>query len=335
MGRLLQFIAVRFGTGLVTLFMVSFIVFGLMELVPGNCAQRYVAYKSTQGGGTITAADIRAEEERMGLDRPFVVRWLTWSYAIVATGYLGESCLKRVSVNQILKDKIWISMGISFAALFIAYLIAVPLGMLSSTIRNSTVDSSLRFISYLGLALPDFLVAITVMLIGVVFFGETLTGLFSEEYRDAAWSMAKFGDFLSHAWFPAFILGWSSTALQLQTVRALMSDENEKLYVTAARARGISGATLFFRYPARHALGPLINSIGFDLNRIFNGLPIVATVLVLSEAGFVLLEALAISNDQEVAGAIIFLLTVAIVALNFASDVLLAILDPRIRLGVT
>jgi peptide/nickel transport system permease protein len=146
--------------------------------------------------------------------------------------------------------------------------------------------------------------------------------------------MAKLGDFLRHAWFPAFILGWSSTALQLQTVRALMSDEIEKLYVTAARARGISGAKLFFRYPARHALGPLVNSVGFDLNRIFNGLPIVATILVLSEAGFVLLEALAISNDQEVAGAIIFLLTVAIVVLNFASDVVLAILDPRIRLGV-
>lgn len=334
MGRMLQFIVVRFATALVTLFLVSFIVFGLMEMVPGNCAQRYVAYKSSQGGATITEADIRAEEERMGLNSPFVVRWLSWTYDIFATGYLGESCLKRISVNQILKDKIWISMGICFAALFIAYLIAVPLGMLSSTIRNSAVDGSLRFISYLGLALPDFLVALTVMLIGTMMFGETLTGLFSEEYRDAPWSIGKLGDFFRHAWFPAFILGWSSTALQLQTVRALMSDENEKLYVTAARARGISGATLFLRYPARHALGPLVNSIGFDLNRIFNGLPIVATILVLSEAGFVLLEALAISNDQEVAGAIIFLLTSAIVALNFASDVLLAILDPRIRLGV-
>ena len=334
MGPMLRFIAVRFALALVTLFMVSFIVFGLMELVPGNCAQRYVAYKSTQGGGTITQADIRAEEERMGLDRPFLVRWLSWTYNMVATGHLGESCLKRVSVNQILKDKIWISMGICFAALFIAYLIAIPLGMLSSTMRNSTMDGSLRFISYLGLALPDFLVALIVMLIGTMVFGETLTGLFSEAYRDAPWSIAKLGDFLRHAWFPAFILGWSSTALQLQTVRALMSDENEKLYVTAARARGLSGAKLFFRYPARHALGPLVNSIGFDLNRIFNGLPIVATILVLSEAGFVLLEALAISNDQEVAGAIIFLLTVAIVVLNFASDVVLAILDPRIRLGV-
>jgi len=162
--HMLRFISIRFVTALVTLFMVSFIVFGLMELVPGNCAQRYVAYKSTQGGGTITQADIDAEEKRMGLDRPFVVRWINWSYDIVAKGYLGESCLKRVSVNQILKDKIWISFGICFAALFIAYLIAVPLGMLSSTIRNSSMDSSLRFISYLGLALPDFLVALIVLM---------------------------------------------------------------------------------------------------------------------------------------------------------------------------
>ncbi|MCZ6854052.1 MAG: ABC transporter permease, partial [Gammaproteobacteria bacterium] len=276
MGPMLRFIAVRFGLALITLFMVSFIVFGLMELVPGNCAERYVAYKSTQGGATISAADIRAEEERMGLNRPFVARWLSWIYDVAATGNLGESCLKRVSVNQILKDKIWISMGICFAALLIAYLIAIPLGMLSSTIRNSTLDGWLRFVSYLGLALPDFLVALTIMLIATSLFGETLTGLFSVEYRDAPWSMAKLGDFVQHAWLPALILGWSSTALQLQTVRALMSDENEKLYVTAARARGISGARLLFRYPARHALGPLLNSVGFDLNRIFNGLPIVA-----------------------------------------------------------
>lgn len=331
---MVRFVMARLVLALITLFIVSFIVFGLMELVPGNCAERYVAYKGTQGGATISAADILAEEQRMGLDRPFVTRWLGWGYDIIATGYLGESCLKRVSVNQILKDKIWISMGICFAALFIAYLIAVPLGMLSSTIRHSALDGWLRFVSYLGLALPDFLVALTVMLIGTWFFGETLTGLFSAEFRDAPWSVAKFTDFLQHAWLPAFILGWSSTALQLQTVRALMSDENEKLYVTAARARGISGARLFFRYPARHALGPMVNSIGFDLNRIFNGLPIVATILVLSEAGAVLLEALAVSNDQQVAGAIIFLLTIAIVTLNFASDVLLAVIDPRIRRGV-
>ena len=161
-----------------------------------------------------------------------------------------------------------------------------------------------------------------------------MTGLFSDQYRDAPWSWAKFWDFISRAWLPVFILGWSATAFALQTVRALMADENNKLYVTAAKARGLEGGTLLWRYPARHALGPIINSLGFDLNRIFNELPIVALILTLTESGALLLEALARSNDQQLAGAIIFLLTASIVTLNFLTDILLAAVDPRIRRGV-
>ena len=141
-------------------------------------------------------------------------------------------------------------------------------------------------------------------------------------------------DLLSRAWLPVFILGWSATAFALQTVRALMSDEIGKLYVTAASARGVYGPRLLWRYPARHALGPIVNSLGFDLNRIFNELPIVALIMTLTESGALLIEALARSNDQQLAGAIIFLLTASIVALNFATDVLLALLDPRVRKGI-
>jgi peptide/nickel transport system permease protein len=172
------------------------------------------------------------------------------------------------------------------------------------------------------------------MLFSTVWFGETLTGLFSKEYRDAPWDLAKFVDLLKHAWLPIFILGWSATAFALQTVRALMSDEIGKLYVTAASARGIHGRKLLWRYPARHALGPIVNSLGFDLNRIFSELPIVALILTLTDAGALLIEALARSNDQQLAGAIIFLLTASIVSLNFFTDVLLAILDPRIRKSI-
>ena len=141
-------------------------------------------------------------------------------------------------------------------------------------------------------------------------------------------------DFISRAWLPVFILGWSATAFALQTVRALMLDETGKLYVTAAKARGLYGRKLLWRYPARHALGPIINSLGFDLNRVFNELPIVAVILTLTEAGALLLEALARSNDQQLAGAIIFLLTASIVTLNFVTDVALALFDPRVRSSV-
>ena len=188
--------------------------------------------------------------------------------------------------------------------------------------------------SYLGLAMPNFLLALMIMLFSTVVFGDSLTGLFSKEYRDAPWSYDRVIDFLSRAWLPIFILGWSATAFALQTVRALMSDEIGKLYVTAAKARGVYGAKLLLRYPARHALGPIINSLGFDLNRVFNELPIVAVILTLTEMGALLLEALARSNDQQLAGAIIFMLTASIVFLNFFTDVLLAILDPRVRRSV-
>ena len=186
----------------------------------------------------------------------------------------------------------------------------------------------------LGLAIPNFLLALIIILLMIAWFGDSLTGLFSKEYRDAPWSWDKFLDFLSRAWLPIFLLGWSATAFALQTVRALMLDEIGKLYVTAAAARGISGRRLLWRYPARHSMGPIINSLGFDLNRIFNELPVVALIMVLTEAGKLLIDALAYSNDQRLAGAIIFLLTASIVFLNFVTDIALALMDPRVRRGM-
>ncbi|MCB2094862.1 MAG: ABC transporter permease [Rhodobacteraceae bacterium] len=333
MSQFIQFAMTRAFLALITLLTVSLIVFTLMELVPGTCAERYLAFKNTQGS-QITIADIKAEERRLGLDRPFVERWVKWVGNVFIHGEFGDSCILRLNINQLLADKFWISLGICMAALILSYAIAVPIGIISASSNNAFVNNSLRFVSYLGLALPNFLLALIIMLFSTVFFGDSLTGLFSKEYRDAAWSMAKFGDFLSHAWLPVFILGWSATAFALQTVRALMLDEIGKLYVTAASARGVSGARLLWRYPAKHSLGPVINSLGFDLNRIFNELPIVALILTLTEAGALLFESLARSNDQQLAGAIIFLLTASIVALNFFTDILLALIDPRVRRGM-
>ena len=328
-----QFALTRAGMAVVTLLLVSFIVFSLMEMVPGTCAERYLAWKNTQGE-QITIADIEAEERRLGLDRPFLVRWGSWVGNVVFKGEFGESCILRVDINQLLVDKMWLSLGICFASLFFAYLIAIPVGIISATTNNPYANNSLRLISYLGLAMPNFLLAIMIMLTSTMLFGDTLTGLFSKEYRDAEWSFDRFLDFLSRAWLPILILGWSATAFALQTVRALMSDELGKLYVTAAKARGVTGFGLLWRYPARHALGPIVNSLGFDLNRVFNELPIVAVILTLTEAGALLLEALARSNDQQLAGAIIFMLTAAIVGLNFFTDILLSIVDPRVRRSV-
>ena len=333
MAKFLQFALMRAVMSVFTLLLVSLIVFSLMELVPGNCAERYIAFKNTQGQ-VITIEDIQAEERRLGLDKPFVVRAGVWVGNVFLKGEFGDSCILRLNINYLLSDKVWISLGICLAALLLSYLIAIPIGIYSATTRNPVANNAVRFISYLGLALPSFLLALIIMLTTTVLFGESMAGLFSKEYRDAAWSFAKFMNFMSRAWLPIFILGWAATAFALQTVRALMLDEIDKLYVTAASARGVSGRTLLWRYPARHSLGPVINSLGFDLNRIFNDLPVVALIMTLTEMGALLIDALAFSNDQQLAGAILVVLTASIVLVNFTTDIILALMDPRVRMGL-
>ena len=329
----IQFTFTRAFLAFITLLLVCFIVFSLMELVPGTCAERYLAFKNTQGS-SITVEDIRAEEKRLGLDKPFLYRYGKWVSNIIFKGDFGDSCILRMNINELLSGRFLLSLAIAITALLFSYIIAIPVGIISATTKYKSVDTTLKFISYLGIALPNFLVALCIMLFMTVYFGDTMTGLFSKDYETAPWSYNKFMDFLSRAWLPIFVLGWNATAFALQTVRALMLDENDKLYVMAAKARGITGMSLLWRYPAKHSLGPVINSIGFDLNRIFSALPIVALILILTEAGALLIEALARSNDQQLAGAIIFLLTATIVFVNFVTDVILAIIDPRIRKGV-
>ncbi len=332
MYKFARFTLMRAMMAMLTLILVSFIVFSLMELVPGDCAERYLAFKNTQGS-MISAADIDAERVRLGLDRPYLERWGLW-IVNAFQGEFGDSCILRLNISQLLGQKFWISLGICLSALLLAYAIAVPVGIISATSKSPVLNNSLRLVSYLGLALPNFLLALIIMLFSTIMFGDSMTGLFSPEFRDAPWSMERVMDFLSRAWLPVFILAWSATAFAIQTVRALMSDEIGKLYVTAAEARGVAGRRLLWRYPAKHALTPIINSLGFDLNRIFNELPVVALILTLTEAGSLLIEALARSNDQQLAGAIIFLLTASIVAINFITDIALAITDPRIRRSI-
>lgn len=332
MYQFIRFAGTRAFLAVVTLVLVSFIVFSLMELVPGDCAERYLAFKNTQGN-SISIADIEAERVRLGLDKPYITRWSNWILNAFR-GDFGDSCILRVNIAQLLGDKFWLSLWICLSSLILAYLIAIPVGIIAATSKSALLNNSLRLVSYLGLAMPNFLLALMIILFSTVVFGDTLTGLFSKEFRDAAWSYDRVMDFLSRAWLPVFILGWSATAFAIQTVRALMSDEVGKLYVTAASARGVTGRTLLWRYPARHALGPIINSLGFDLNRIFNELPIVALILTLTEAGALLIEALARSNDQQLAGAIIFMLTASIVGINFVTDIILALTDPRVRRSI-
>jgi peptide/nickel transport system permease protein len=198
--------------------------------------------------------------------------------------------------------------------------------------HNGFADYSLTVFSYLGLAIPNFLLALVLLYISVTVFDSSVGGLFSPEYQDAPWSMAKALDLLRHLVVPAVVLAWSATALQLQTVRATMLDEINDLSVTAARARGLSERRVLTKYPARLAINPVVSTIGFDINRIFSELPIVALVLGIPDLGELLIQSY-LDLDMFVAGAILLILTFIIVLSNFFSDILLMFLDPRIRVG--
>lgn len=310
-----RFVGMRFILAVITLLMVTFIVFSLMELSPLEYERRCVFFFGED-------------------NRPFFIRWVNWVTDVFFHFDFGFSCTLGSPINTLLGTKFWISLGLCLSSLLLAYLIALPVGIYAASANWPALNNFLRVVSYLGLAIPNFLLALIIILVWTIFFSSTPTGLFSREFHSAPWSYDKFINFLSHAWIPVFILGWSATAIALQTVRALMSDEYNKLYVTAARARGLSGQQLLWRYPARHALGPIVNSLGFDLNRIFSELPVVALILTLTEAGALLMQALVRSNDQPMAAAILFLLTASIIGLNFMTDILLAILDPRFRRGL-
>ncbi|PIE09567.1 MAG: ABC transporter permease [Rhodobacterales bacterium] len=353
----------RYIMALVTLLLVSAIVFGLMETIPGDCAEKMIAYKTSQGE-TITQADINAERARMGLDKGVVQRWANWATNLTLKGDLGFSCSKRQSVGQALGDRFWVSFMFCIIGLLLSYLIAVPFGIFSANmisqpwvrkdpaksdaqnilgslglILRKALDSVLRVISYLGLAIPNFLLALIVIL-ALIWAGlPTPSGFFSDEWKNVGWfeggfQFGKLWDLAAHIWIPIFVIGWAATALQLQTVRALVTDESNKLYVEAARARGVSGAALWAKYPVRHSISPLFNSVGFDWQRIFNDLPIVAVVIGLTDAAALLIEALAQTNDQQLAAAILFLVALVVIAFNFFTDVVLAAIDPRVRRSV-
>lgn len=328
---MLRFVLHRFAGMVVTMFFVSIMVFVIMELPPGDYAERYAFKKFGTGGQTITESDLENIRARFGLDRPAPERYATWIIGIVTRFDFGQSFAFETSVNEVIGQRLGLTLVLLFATLMLTYLISIPIGIYAAVRRQSIADYGLSFFSYLGLAIPNFMLALVLLYLSVSFFGSSVGGLFSPEYEDAPWSGAKFFDLLKHLFVPAVVLAWSAVAFQLQTVRATMLDELNKLSVTAARARGLPEWKVLLKYPARLAINPVVSTIGFDVNRIFSELPIVALVLALPELGELLLKSF-IDLDMYVAGAILLMLTFFIVAMNFVGDIILARLDPRIKL---
>lgn len=326
-----QFVVGRLITSLLTLLAVSFMIYALIELMPGDYAERELFRKYSGTGVTITQAEIDRVRQSLGLDRPFLVRYGEWLWNVVTRFDFGPAFRVETSVNALLQGKFLYTFVLVVGAMVFSYIVAIPVGIWVATRTSGMADGVVTLLSYLGLALPNFAIALILLMLNAFVFQLDVTGLISQEFRGAPWSLAKFLDFLGHVYIPLLVLGWSTTAFQLQTMRGLMKDELGRLYVTAARARGFSGWPMLIKYPARHAVMPIVSTIGFDFSRSFNELPIVASILVLGELGQELLLAF-LDADQNTAAGILVCVTSVIIAANFCSDLLLVVLDPRVRL---
>jgi len=291
---MLYLITRRIATALVTIFLISIVAFIIIQLPPGDFVDAYAGHK-TQGGVIITQDELDVMRVRLGMDKPLYQQYLKWIGGVI----------ERLPLTIIL----------TFATLAFTYMVAIPIGIYSAVRQYSIGDNIATILGYIGLATPGFLFALILMYLGQKWFGMSVGGLFSPEFEDAAWSWARFADMLSHLWVPVVVLGMAGTAFQLRTIRATLLDELNKMYVTAARAGGVPEFNLLIKYPVRMALNPIVATLGWELSKI----PLFVHALL--------------DQDMYLAGALILIYCLLVVVGTFISDVLLMILDPRIRLG--
>lgn len=327
---MLKFILTRMLWMLPFLIAISFISFVLIQLPPGDYVTTYIATlaASNEVVDQNTAADLR---NRFGLDQPMIVQYFKWITNILFYGDFGLSFEWQQPVSELIWERMALTLILTFSTLLLTWGIALPVGVFSAVKKYSIGDYFVTFVSFLGLAVPSFLLALVLMYIAAVEFGQSVGGLFSDQYQNAPWSWDKFVDFLQHLWIPVIILAVSGTASLIRVMRANMLDELHRPYVTTARAKGLSEFTLLVKYPMRLALNPFISTIAWLLPNLVSGSIIVAIVLSLPTAGPLLLQSL-MSQDMYLAGAFILLICALTVIGSLISDILLALVDPRIRL---
>ena len=263
------------------------------------------------------------------IDRSTHVQYFRW-LGMVLRGRFGFSMQQNELVADLIGDRLGMTLVISLAALLLTWVVALPIGIYSAVRQYSLVDHFATVFGFIGVAIPNFLLALVVMYLGWKWFDADIGGLFSVEYLHAPWSWGRVQDFLSHLPLPVVILGLSGTANMIRIMRANLLDELRKPYVIAARARGLSETKLILKYPVRVALNPFASSAGYMLPQIVSGSVIVALVMGLPTMGPLLLAAL-LDQDMYVAGAIVMLLSTLTVVGTLLSDLLLMVIDPRIR----
>ena len=314
-----------------TLFVVSVLSFMIIQLPPGDFLTSYVAQLRAEGD-TVDLAQIEGLRERYGLGDPVFIQYAKWMKGILLHNDWGQSLEWQKPVKELIWERIGLTLLISGMALIVSWFVAIPIGVYSATHQYSALDYSMTFFSFVGLGTPGFLLALIIMFLAQSQLGLNVGGLYSEEYILAPWSFAKFADLLSHIWIPLVIVAIGSTAGNIRITRANLLDELNKPYVETGRAKGLPESKLIWKYPVRVALNPFFSTVGWSLASLISGTTLVAMVLSLQTTGPMLLRALT-SQDMYLAGSFILLLSVLTVVGTLISDIALAIVDPRIRLG--
>lgn len=309
-------------------FAISLVAFALIQAPPGDFVTSYAA-KLAASGDLLDQDRLEILRSKLGLDQPFIVQYWLWISNVIK-GDFGMSFEWDKPVSELIGERMFLSVLLAFSTILLTWAVALPIGIYSAVRKYSTLDYVATFLGFIGLATPNFLIALVLMYVAIVYFGSDVSGLFSPDYINAPWSWAKFGDLLSHLWVPMIILGASGTASMIRVMRANLLDELAKPYVTTARARGMPEWRLILKYPVRVALNPFISTIGWVLPQTVSGAVVTAFVLNLPTAGPMLLEAL-LARDMYLAGAFILLMCSLTVVGMLISDILLVILDPRIR----
>ena len=313
-----------------TLLAISFLVFLIIQAPPGDYLTTYINELQSQGE---TAAQEKIEflRAQYGLDQPFLVQYLTWVAGLLQ-GDLGYSFEYNLPVHDVVGDRLLLTVIVSVATIIFIWLVSFPIGIYSATHQYSVSDYTLTFVGFLGLATPSFLLALVLLYFANVTFGTSIGGLMDPSYIGEPWSWGKAGSVLAHLWVPVIVIGTSGTAAMIRRLRANLLDELQKQYVVTGRAKGLPPGRLLLKYPLRMSLNPFISDIGSILPDVISGAVIVSVVLSLPTTGPMLLDALR-SQDMYLAGSFLMFLAVLTVIGVFISDIALAILDPRIRLG--
>jgi peptide/nickel transport system permease protein len=325
----LRFILQRLLLLPVLVLLFSLVVFWLVQAPPGDFLTSYLANLASSGS-SVDEAQVDALKQEFGVDQPFMVQYTSWMAGLLQ-GNLGLSLEYQRPNIELIGERLTPTILLALFSFIFTWIIAIPAGIYSATHPHSIADYALTVMNYAGVAVPNFLLALILMWYAFAWFGISVTGLFSQEFVNAPWSMARFVDLLQHIWLPMIILGLAGTARLTRVMRANLLDEMTKPYVIAARAKGLPEWKLVLKYPVRLALNPLISTVGWYIPQLFSGSLILATVMNLQNIGPLLLRALT-QQDMYLAGSILLIYCLLTILGTLLSDIFLAWFDPRIRM---